>query len=366
MYRVDIQNKRLIEMPVTSFLAMNLRERFDIQEWIEGTPTILGEELLIIAKEMVLPSGRRLDLLAVDKQGALVVIELKRDDSGTDVEWQAIKYASYCSSFSADEIFIYYAQYLGSDADDARAAIEQFIDGELADLNQTQRIILVSKEFHSEVISAVLWLRESQIDVECIRLRPHRDQDGHLYINPEIIIPLPEAKDYIRKKETRQQQQRTSERISTFSLEKSNLSDDELRARLIESLSRPSDLTPRFRVFLEIIVEEDRQYGREEVKKGLYRAGIGRDLSQAGRYLSNISQYLTKTSTPHLRQVIEFDLGGTAGETKNNYRVVREYRDLVATALAETANGPAKIESETILRPVEEIDHMPAEVFVAS
>ena len=106
MYKVDLENKKLIKIPKTSFSALSIRERFDIQEWIEGTPQILGEDLLIIGKELVLPSGRRLDLLAVDKQGALVVIELKRDDSGSDVEWQAIKYVSYCSSCSQDEIYM--------------------------------------------------------------------------------------------------------------------------------------------------------------------------------------------------------------------------------------------------------------------
>lgn len=105
MYKVDLQNKKLIEIPVTAFGALNLKERFYIPEWISGTPKILGEELLIIAKELFLPSGKRLDLLAVDKQGALVIIELKRDDSGSDVDWQAIKYASYCSSFTQDEIY---------------------------------------------------------------------------------------------------------------------------------------------------------------------------------------------------------------------------------------------------------------------
>ncbi|MBW1929881.1 MAG: MmcB family DNA repair protein [Deltaproteobacteria bacterium] len=79
---MDLENKKLIKVPKTSFSALNLKERFDIQEWIEGTPEFLGEDLLIIGKELVLPSGRRLDLLAIDQQGALVVIELKRDESG--------------------------------------------------------------------------------------------------------------------------------------------------------------------------------------------------------------------------------------------------------------------------------------------
>jgi hypothetical protein len=35
MYRVDADNKTLIEIPVTDFSSLNLKERFDIQEWIE-------------------------------------------------------------------------------------------------------------------------------------------------------------------------------------------------------------------------------------------------------------------------------------------------------------------------------------------
>lgn len=336
MYKVDLENKRLIKIPVTSFGALNLRERYDIQEWISGTPEILGEELLVIAKELVLPSAKRLDLLAVDRQGALVVIELKRDDSGTDVEWQAIKYASYCSSFSQDEIYNYFAEYLGTDADDAQGRIEGFINAEPGDLNQKQRIILVSKEFHSDVVSAVLWLREFEIDVACIRLRPHMDEVGNLFVDPEIIIPLPEAKDYIQKKESRQRQTTRGSR-SSFSLEKSDLPPEKLREHIAQSLTRPSDLTPRFRTFLEIIIEEDRPYSREEVKQSLCEAGIGADSGQAGRYLSNISQFLTKKSNPHLRQAIEFDTGGGLGETKDNYHVVSECRGVVLQALEDTA-----------------------------
>jgi len=35
-----------------------------------------------------------LDLLAIDEEGSLVVIENKLDDSGKDVVWQGLKYAS--------------------------------------------------------------------------------------------------------------------------------------------------------------------------------------------------------------------------------------------------------------------------------
>jgi hypothetical protein len=290
---------------------------------------------LIIAKELPLPSAIRLDLLGVDREGALVVIELKRDDSGTNVEWQAIKYASYCSGFSQDEIYTTFAEHLGTDSDDAQVKIEEYLGSKLENLNDKQRIILVSKEFHSDVVPAVLWLRESEIDITCVRLTPHLDEQGNLFVDPEIIIPLPEAKDYLEKKTRKEIGQKGPIR-SSFSLERSHLPSAELKERLIESLTRPTDLTPRFRAFLEMIMEEDRRYPREEIKQGLFDAGFGTDLGQAGRYLSGISQFLTKKSNPHLGQAIEFDSGGGLGETKDNYHVISECRDIVLQALKDT------------------------------
>src|SRR3954451_7566931 len=105
MYKVDVQGKRLVELLPKRLSELGVRERFDVQEWLEKSPGILGEDLLIIAKELPLPSRIRLDLLAIDKRANLVIIELKRDDSGPSVEWQAIKYASYCSNMTATDIF---------------------------------------------------------------------------------------------------------------------------------------------------------------------------------------------------------------------------------------------------------------------
>jgi Endonuclease NucS len=204
MYRVDIKSKSLVALKPTSFSDLALRERFDIQEWIEKTPDILGEDLLVLGKEVTLPSGKRLDLLCIDRQGGLVIVELKRDDSGSSVEWQAIKYASYCSKLLPEEIFKQYAAYLGKSDAEAEKAIEEFIDTDIDALNREQRIILASRQFNSEVISAVLWLREYGLDIQCTRLAPYLDLDGELFIKPETIIPLPEAKDYIERKEFKQ------------------------------------------------------------------------------------------------------------------------------------------------------------------
>ena len=93
LFRINPDNHDSKSMKEVDFVRLGLQEWRDIQEWIANNPGILGEGLLVVGKEF---SGfdrtnERLDLLAVDTDGKLVVIELKRDDSGADAHWQAIK-----------------------------------------------------------------------------------------------------------------------------------------------------------------------------------------------------------------------------------------------------------------------------------
>ena len=97
-----------------SFKDLGIVEVQHLQEWIRKYPQMLGEELLIIQKEFrgFAGTNERLDLLALDKDGYLVVIENKRDDSGADVTWQALKYVSYCSTLTPEGIEQIFQKYL--------------------------------------------------------------------------------------------------------------------------------------------------------------------------------------------------------------------------------------------------------------
>jgi hypothetical protein len=329
MYRLDKGSKHLSKLTNTSLTEEGMLERQDLEEWLASTPEALHEDLLVLATEYVLPTNLRIDILALDKQANLVVVELKRDKSGSDIEWQSIKYASYCSSLRPDEIYQILADRKKTDADKARQEIEEFIDEELEELNKNQRIILVAGEFHSDVASAVLWLREYEIDVRCVRLRSFRDTDGSFFLSPELIIPLPEV-----RREPKQQRRRDPER-STFSLETSQFSDDDLYKKLLATLRRRSRLTPRFASLLNLLLSADRKFVREELKSMLVKNKMAKDSGQAGRYLSNLSQFLTKKSNPHLRQIVLFEGGNRSGAIKDNYQIQTKYRDLVHRALKE-------------------------------
>lgn len=188
-----------------TFAELGFKERAHLQEWIAGNPLALGEKLLIIQKEFsgFSETSERLDLLALDKNGNLVIIENKLDDSGRDVTWQAMKYASYCSTLTKEDIRNIFQTYLDSTASGKNAVDmfnEFFEDADYSEilLNQrmTQRIILIAANFRKEVTSTVLWLMNFKIHLQCFKATPY-ELNGQYFLTLDQIIPTKDAQDYV-------------------------------------------------------------------------------------------------------------------------------------------------------------------------
>ena len=198
LFRVNRENRVSESVMEVDFGQLGLRERQDIQEWVAANPTILGDGLLIIGKEFsdFDRTNERLDLLAVDRDGKLVIIELKRDDSGADVHWQAIKYASYFARATETDIINLLSRHDGISAEDAATKLRQHLGADdLNALNNDQRIILASHRFAPEVTNAVLWLNRKAPGenlITCFKLTPY--QDGNvLYLQASRLIPVPDT-----------------------------------------------------------------------------------------------------------------------------------------------------------------------------
>lgn len=197
----------------SSFMGLNIWERKHIQEWIRQAPEILGEELLVVSIEFdrFQNSNDRLDVLAIDRQGNLVVVELKRDPFSGYADLQAIRYAAMVSSMTIDKLLPYYSnyqkKYLNIDNpsnETSKTNIQEFVNKDnFQELSIKPRIILCSEDFSQEITTTVLWLNQNGLDISCIKIKPHSIGDK-IVIVPSKIIPLQEAKQYlieIQKKE---------------------------------------------------------------------------------------------------------------------------------------------------------------------
>jgi len=223
MFVIDKEKNRIRKIKSRSFSDLGFKEREHLQEWLENNPEAFGEELLIIQKEFdgFDDTRERLDLLAIDKSGNLVVIENKLDDSGRDVTWQVLKYASYCSSLSKIQIKEIYQTYLNGNGleENSESNISEFIAAEdfgEIQLNQNQRIILVSGNYRKEVTSTVLWLlTKYNLKIQCFKTTPYSFGE-QTFLNIEQIIPVKEAEEFtIKMAEKAQEDQSTQDELKT-------------------------------------------------------------------------------------------------------------------------------------------------------
>ncbi|HEV8080490.1 MAG TPA: DUF4268 domain-containing protein [Chitinophagaceae bacterium] len=205
MYVINKTENRISKLEEKTFSELGFRERDHIQEWLANNPESLGEEILIIQKEFsgFNDTNERIDLLGIDKQGNLIIIENKLDDTGRDVTWQALKYASYCSTLKKDNIKDIYQKYLDKRGNDERAEdnlTDFFGATHFAEISlnsgQTQRIIFVAGQFRKEVTSTVLWLMNYKLRIQCFKATPFQFGE-ELLLNIEQIIPMKEAEDYV-------------------------------------------------------------------------------------------------------------------------------------------------------------------------
>ncbi len=212
-----------------SFVALNIWERQHIEEWIRTNPEMLGEDLLIVSIEFdrFSNSNDRLDVLAVDRSGNLVVIELKRDPASGYADLQALRYAAMVSSMTIELLLPYYISYRKKYYDEslsdgeAHDQIIEFIESDtFLELSNKPRIILCSEGFSQEITATVLWLRESDIDISCVKITPYKLQDN-IIIVPKVVIPLEEAKQYlidIKRKEEEQEKSKRKYRPKTMKI----------------------------------------------------------------------------------------------------------------------------------------------------
>ncbi|MBS3954217.1 MAG: DUF4268 domain-containing protein [Methylomicrobium sp.] len=221
MYQIDKSTNRIKQLSVKKFAELGFYERDHLQEWIANEPESLGEELLIIQKEFdgFDETKERLDLLALDKDGNLVVIENKLDDSGRDVVWQALKYASYCSNLNKSQIVEIYQNYLNRfcHGGDAKTLICDFLEitelGEVVlNSGNQQRIMLVSAKFRKEVTSTVMWLLTHGINLQCFKVTPY-ELDQQLFLNIEQIIPTREAEEFMIGMSAKEADQKNTETV---------------------------------------------------------------------------------------------------------------------------------------------------------
>ena len=203
LYRMS--NRRFEQIDRSSFGKEGVLERQDLQRLLRDQPDVVEPGLFVVAEEFSnwTSSWRSIDLLGIGEDRRLVVVELKRGNTGETMELQAIRYAAMAANMTLDQVVEAHERYLSDRSIDENAQdrihahlVEEGGVEEPQVATERPRILLVSEDFSKELTTSVLWLNEVGLDIRCVRLRVYR-YEGKLLIDVDQVIALPEAQDYL-------------------------------------------------------------------------------------------------------------------------------------------------------------------------
>lgn len=157
IWRVSDQKK--LELIQDDDFGKNHLEK-DLESWIESTPDILGEDLLVVARQLSIPGVGVLDLQCIDGAGVPVIVELKRGSTPREAVAQALDYASWLDTLTGEGFEAACAPYL-SNKSLADAFFDHFdfeLPGEID--CQSHRVILVAPKLDAAAERIINYLAE--------------------------------------------------------------------------------------------------------------------------------------------------------------------------------------------------------------
>lgn len=192
MLKIDRSKQRFSILDTPTLADVSITERYDLQEFICNSPDAffkeIGQKLFLLGKE-VEPSKNvqdRIDVLAVDKEGAAVVLELKRGTNKLQM-LQAISYAGMISQWGPDD----FLQLL---SDDQQEALADFLEVDTEEINRQQKIILIAEAFDYALLIGAEWLSDQySVDITCCRIAVAKDAGTESeYLVCSNVFPAPE------------------------------------------------------------------------------------------------------------------------------------------------------------------------------
>ena len=192
LYRVD-DDEKFVEYAPEVFAADHVEAT--LQSWLEENPDAIIEDgrLLLIGREVTTNLGKSIDLLALDRDGDVVVIELKRDETPRTTLAQALEYAAFASALDHDALREIYRSYLRSSerhlSEDHRAYFE-LADDEAVSFNKEQRIVIVGRAISPQVRETASYLRRKGLLVTCVEFSYFKTAGGEQLLSTDIVVGL--------------------------------------------------------------------------------------------------------------------------------------------------------------------------------
>ena len=139
-----------------------------LEEVLESDISTVSEprRWMVIGRQVTTEHGGRVDLLALDVEGSIIVLELKRGKGDREVVSQVIDYASWVDELEYEDIASIFAEYQerwhDGSAKSLQDAFEEFFETDIPDeVNVSHEMVIVATGLHPESERVVRYLQSN-------------------------------------------------------------------------------------------------------------------------------------------------------------------------------------------------------------
>jgi hypothetical protein len=189
----EITNGKLTSHDDVSFADSH--SEAELEEWLCKGPDLLGEKLLVIARQLPIANVGRLDLLCMDTNGKLVIVELKKGLTTREAVAQALDYASWLDATSEDDVLAYANDYLQRESGDPNRTLEDGFEEcfgtKLPDwVCQNHRVVVAAAQLDSSAERIINYLAQRHgVQINAVFFNYAKLSDGKEILIRSVLVP---------------------------------------------------------------------------------------------------------------------------------------------------------------------------------
>jgi uncharacterized protein YajQ (UPF0234 family) len=195
LWKVDNENLVAINSD-----HLDLEER--IHKWIENDISIILPNAILVGSKVKTDHGKEIDLLAVDENGDLIIIALKRGLTPREVTAQALDYASWVNTLKEGDVNNLLLNR-GINRSISELLSEKFDNNEDVDINENQKIYIVASSIDTITERICKYLADNGLQINVLTFDYFKDKEREYVARNFLVTESYSPKDNVKKKNGR-------------------------------------------------------------------------------------------------------------------------------------------------------------------
>ena len=164
-----------------------------LEKWLIEDISILSDGLAVIGNQVITTYNKKIDILAVNQIGEIIIIELKRDKTYREIVAQTLDYATWVKDLSYDELNSIFNKHSNTEYNDLGEYFTSKFekDSEEIDFNSDHKMLIVGSEIDESTVRIINYLSNEpfSVNINAVNFNYFKDDNGKEFLAQSFIKP---------------------------------------------------------------------------------------------------------------------------------------------------------------------------------